>query len=371
MNAPGSKPPAAAAWARARAWAVLLCAGVLAATAAHAASLDDTARWLAGLPGATPASDDAQVRAAQRETELAWDELRRTRLAPMAAFAQERFASLRADCDTLFYPFGGPDILNAVALFPHCRRYVLFGLEPVGALPEPGRLDTAHQAGVLADMHAAQQYIVRRNFFVTQYMTRQLNTPNLQGVLPLLVTTLARMDYALIDVQTANLDGSFPPDPGGRPRAVYLHFRPRAGGPVQELVFASFDASDEGLARRPGFLRYFAAIEPSVTLIKAASYLLAEPNFTRMRTLIESRSGLIVQDDSGLPYAELRAHGYAVELLGNYVGTIPQFRYRYQKDLAAAYAALPARTPLPFAWSYAWKPSEEALQVARPAPREP
>jgi hypothetical protein len=109
-------------------------------------------------------------------------------------------------------------------------------------------------------------------------------------------------------------------------------------------------------------------VQPTVTLLKAASYLLAEKNFSRMRGLIEEHSRLVVQDDSGLPYAELLAHGYSVELLGDYVGTIPQFRYRYQKDLAAAYARLPAHEALPFAWSYAWKPAEEALQVARRAP---
>jgi hypothetical protein len=209
---------------------------------------------------------------------------------------------------------------------------------------------------------------LRRNFFVTQYMTTELNTPNLKGVLPILVTTLARMGYVLLDIETANLDGTMPADAGGRPRAVFVHFRAQAGGAVQELLYASFDASDSGLERRPAFLQYLTPIEPTVTLMKAASYLLFEKNFARMRGLVEERSRLIIQDDSGLPFADLRAHGFAVDLYGDYVGTIPQFRYRYQKDLAAAYASQPSHSALPFDWSYAWRPGEASMQVARRVP---
>jgi hypothetical protein len=342
----------------------LAAALALGASAAGAAEpLNDTARWLAGLQR----DDEAALAPARQQTDAAWEHLRSTRLAPMDEFARSHFPAERAACDTLFYPFSGPDLLNALALFPGCHRYLLFGLEPVGELPALDRLGAAERAQVLADMQTAQQYIVRRNFFVTQYMTRQLNTPHLKGVLPLLATTLARLGYELVDLQTANLDGHEPADPGGRPRELVLHFRLPGGGPVQELVYASFDASDEGLERRPGFLALMAPVQPTVTLLKAASYLLAEKNFTRMRALVEERSRLIVQDDSGVPYADLLAHGYAFELYGDYVGTIPQFHYRYQKDLAAAYARLPGHAPLPFAWSYAWKPSEEALQVARRA----
>ena len=345
-------------------FALLLAGAGLAPGPANAVErIDDTATWLAGLQR----DPDARLSKAQQETEAAWERLRTDRLAPMAAFARRNFPLEREHCDTLFYPFGGPDILNALGLFPACRRYILFGLEPIGELPALARLDAERKGRVLDDMHKAQQYILRRNFFVTQYMNRELNTPNLKGVLPLLATTLARMGYEVLDAQTANLDGRVPADPGGRPRALQLHFRARAGGPVQELVYASFDASDSGLERRPGFLQFMAPIEPTVTLMKAASYLLFEKDFSRMRALVASRSRLIVQDDSGLPYAELRAQGYAVELFGDYVGTIPQFRYRYQKDLAAAYAAQPGILRLPFDWSYAWRPGEASMQVARRA----
>jgi hypothetical protein len=37
---------------------------------------------------------------------------------------------------TLFYPFGGPDFLNANIFYPNSDIYILIGLEPVGVLPD-------------------------------------------------------------------------------------------------------------------------------------------------------------------------------------------------------------------------------------------
>lgn len=323
--------------------------------------LNDTATWLAGLALDTNPS----VSQAQRETDEAWAALRRSRLEPMEAFAAKHFAAERKNCATLFYPFGGPDMLNALGFFPNCQRYVLFGLEPVGELPVLAKLDDEQKALVLADMHKAQQYILRRNFFVTQYMSEDLNTPHLKGILPIVTTTLVRMGYVILDIVAANVDGSTPPTAGRHPRAVFVHFQARSGGPVQELVYASFDASDTGLEKNPLPLHLLEPLAPTATLLKAASYLLHDTSFARMRSLVAAKSPLLIQDDSGMPYAALLADGYSVELYGNYVSTIPAFSYRFQKDLAQAYATQPVHARLAFPWSYAWKRAEASLQIAR------
>jgi hypothetical protein len=180
-----------------------------------------------------------------------------------------------------------------------------------------------------------------------------------------MAATLVRMGYRIEDIELANLDGSVPAAAGVRPRAVHVHFRQQADGPLQELVFASFDASDEGLAKNPAFLQFMVPIEPTVTLMKAASYLLHDASFRRMRELVEQKTSVLVQDDTGLPYSALLADGFNVELYGNYVDTIPVFHFRYQKDLASAYRAQASHAVLPFAWSYARRREEAALLVAR------
>ncbi|HUN91818.1 MAG TPA: hypothetical protein VMU33_07165 [Burkholderiaceae bacterium] len=375
------------------------CAGLtgyvgVADAAAEPGTPNDVARWLAGMNVGTPVdsatafvlngaalhrselgaaalrtaavSTGAGVAPTPRERlDRAWAELATTRTAPMRGFAAQHLAHEQQNCRTLFYPFSGPDVLNAVTLFPSCETYVMFGLEPVGALPHLDRMTDESKAAVLADMVRAQNFIIKRNFFVTQYMREDLNTPHLKGVLPLMSAMLVRMGYEVRDVRMSQVDGT--PWPAGspkRPRAVTIDFG-RPGGPDQHLFYANFDASNGGLKTKPDFLHYLDGVHDAVTLLKAASYLLHDGSFSVMRDQIEQRSAAIVQDDSGLPYASLTSAGFSVELYGNYVGTIPVFKYRYQRDLAGAYVAAKEREPLPFAWSYAVKRNEEALQIAR------
>jgi hypothetical protein len=314
--------------------------------------LNDTARWLAGVE--TPVTGANQK---------GWDALARKRTPALRAFA-ERHLAKEQTCDTLFYPFSGPDMLNAVSLFPACKKYVLFGLEPVGELPDLGKLDDKSQAAVRADMDKAQIYLVARNYFVTQYMGRELRTPHLKGVLPLVSAMLVRTGYELHDVSWANTDGSpWDAASAASPHAMRLRFA-KPGGPEQELFYASFDASNKGLKAHPGFLQFMAGVKPTATLIKSASYLLHDETFSTMRDLVE-KSPVVVQDDTGLPYHRLLGRGYKVELYGDYTGVLPVFKYRYQPELARAYAALQPKEALQFPWSYMYRIGGVGLQIAR------
>jgi len=342
---------------------LFLLLALLVRCAAAVTPTQDSARWLAGLDAAS----DPRLAEVQKEANAAWESLQGTRIEAMERFAQSHFGAERDHCDTLFYPFGGPDILNALSFFPACHRYILFGLERVGEMPDLDAMSADSKAKLLRDMLKAQRYIVRRNFFVTSDMSGELNTPNLKGVLPMLCATMVRMGYTVTGIELANLDGSTP-FTGKRPRLARVHFQRGTDGPPQQLDFASFDASDEGLGRNADFLTLMNPVRPTVTLIKASSYLLHDKSFARMRGLVEDKSTLLVQDDTGLPYALMLRDGFRVELYGNYVGTIPAFRYRYQTDLAAAYKEQGNHLPLPFAWSYAWRRDEASLQVARRAP---
>jgi hypothetical protein len=322
---------------------------------------NDTARYLAGmsLQGNAPANPRA------KSLDESWRKVGATRLASMRDFAAKHLGQEQQQCKTLFYPFSGPDALNALTLFPRCEKYVMFGLEPAGELPLLDKLDAKGKAAVLDDMQKAQDFIIRRNFFVTRYMQSELNTPHIKGVLPLMSATLVRMGYEIRDVRSMNVDGTaFTEASGKLARAVAIIFG-IPGQKAQEIFYADFDASNDGLRVHPGFLHYMEGVNDTITVMKAASYLCHDNTFSTMRDLIESRSVVIVQDDSGLPYKSLKASGFDVELYGNYVGVIPVFSYRLQRDLASAYAQAKQKQALPFSWSYAERPSEEALQIAR------
>lgn len=333
--------------------ALTLCGAALASDIQH------DARTLAGLE-ATPSAELQKQFTAVNKT---WDRLKEGRIASIQAFAQKELATERAQCKTLFYPFSGPDILNAVTLFPDCPRYVLFGLEPVGALPDMAAQSPADVTKMLKAMGTAQDYLVRRNFFVTQYMGKDLRSPQLNGVLPLMSVMLVRMGYELrsIELRTAD-DQAF--DGKGTAHGVTVTFG-KPGGPAQRLFYGTFDASDAGLKARPELTRFYGELKPEVSMLKAASYLLHAKEFGTMKAAVLKTGLAVVQDDTGVPYKDLTGAGFAVGLYGHYKKPIPAFSYAYQADLSKAYAAQAKPVELPFAWSYNWDKAEVGLQLAR------
>ena len=54
---------------------------------------------------------------------------------PDAEWAADELVQANQETRTVFYPFGGPDLLTPLLLFPNADTYVLLGLEFVGQLP--------------------------------------------------------------------------------------------------------------------------------------------------------------------------------------------------------------------------------------------
>lgn len=339
--------------------AALLLATVL--PLATAADVNNSARRLAGLE----ASTDPKLQALFQATNATWANLRSHRIADMQAFAGKELPAEQTGCKTLFYPFSGPDVLNAVTLFPNCTNYVLFGLEPVGLLPDMDKPAPKKVTQLVQAMGKAQDYLVRRNFFVTQYMGKDLRTPQLNGVVPLMSVMLVRMGYEIRAIEPKSVDGK---DLSAKelksPHAVVLTFG-KPGQPSQTVFYSNFDASDAGLKAHPQFVDYMKPNEGTVTMLKAASYLLHGAEFSTMKALVLEKSAVIVQDDTGVPYKALVGAGYDVKLFGHYKMPIDTFKYRFQPDLLSAYSKVLAPQPdLAFAWSYNWDFSEVGLQLA-------
>jgi hypothetical protein len=121
--------------------------GAARASCAEAATADDTARFLAGLPP----SPNSPLAALTKDT--AW--ISHARYFD-AIFAREENAHLSKIREfsqnylpdkhgTMLYMFSGPDFLYATSFFPAASTYVLAGLEPVGRIPELANLSPYHR----------------------------------------------------------------------------------------------------------------------------------------------------------------------------------------------------------------------------------
>jgi hypothetical protein len=293
-----------------------------------------------------------------------WKKLRAGRLGAIEAWRDRTLGADLARCRTLFYPFSGPDFLNAYLLFPLCDTYVFLGLEPPGTLPLLDRMSDADVALTLREMRAALGDLLAHNFYMTKHMAEQLDTPHVNGVVPPLAGSMGLIRIRIVAVEPISL----PAARAGRKSTIHgvrIRFFHPDVGKVQTLYYLSADASDAGFARAPELGLFLAEMKPAMVLVKAGSYLLHRAYFSRLRETVLDVADVVVQDDTGIPYGLLRSRGWSVRLYGDYTGPIPLFAADRQPDLAVAYHDRTHDERLPFAFGYKGVRGESNAMVAR------
>ena len=357
---------------------------------AYGAAATDTARVLAGLqPGQGSRLDRIVAHPAWRthhaEFERNWGRLDAERFVKMREWRDRELKPVESACDTLFYPFGGPDFLNAFVLFPGCNRYLLFGLEPVGSIPALDHLADAEIDAVLTGLRASLSDIFLRDYFITKTMMSELRTQAVDGTLPLLLGFLARADARSVEVRmdapwagagaaggASGTPPSAPPRPR-RPASVTVRFTLPGDGRVRTLVYSRVQMQDAAFSRQTAMLAYLDGVAPLTTLLKSASYLMHDDRFSRVRSLILTRSRAVLEDDTGVPFRFFDKAAWDLTLFGRYSRPVKDFNYGFQPDLEAAYHdASAAAHELPFSFGYHWKDgaSSVILAIRRGAPAQ-
>ncbi len=293
----------------------LLAAPMLARAAAD---LNDTARFLAGMPVSNgsplaPLTQDPAWRQHAQYFDSAWTKLESRQLSHIHDWAA---GNLHRRDANLFYMFSGPDFLYANAFFPAARNYVLCGIEPAGTVPDIARLNISD---ALYHIEGSLNSVLNYSFFQTKQMREDFSASQLNGTLPVLMVFLARCGKTIENISPA------------APHGVRIDFN---GG---SLYYFSVDLSN-GSVERSGLLTFCRKLGRGASLLKSASYLPPENQFSTIRNFLLDQSDLIVQDDSGIPYHDFNPAQWQVRLYGNYLAPIDIFKQFYQPDLADAYA---------------------------------
>ena len=377
--------------------AAALLVAVLPARAVDTATVDDTARFLAGMPPSAdsplmPLTRDLAWQHHAKFFDAAFAQLEQRQLSRIRAWAN---ANLAAPKPTMFYMFSGPDFLYADAFYSNASTYVLSALEPPGSVPDLTRMPRGGVDAALYNVEHSLGSILSFSFFITKKMKVDLHAGQLNGTLPILYVFLARSGktirnvgpVALDDKGTAYFAGENPgPNATHGVRIVFAG----SDGAEKTLYYFSTDLSNSGV-RSSGFLKFCATLAPGNSLIKSASYLLHSPNFTVVRDFILANSATIIQDDSGIPLAYYGSKKWRFFPFGRYAGPIAEFYGRYQES----YAELFRRAqPMDFGIGYRWRthesnlllsvrtpddgsvtadatPSTETLPPPKPRPRKP
>jgi hypothetical protein len=301
-----------------------------------------------------------------------WNQARE-RISTIENWRAQQIRMTAAHKRTLLYPFSGPDFLNAYALFPDHGQHVFFSLERPGALPDLESVSASQFGKLLEDVRSAFRDIFERNYFITDYMSKQLTTPWVRGTVPVMATMMALLNQRIVRIEPLDL---FPEltrsyestiatkHPRRLMRAVRIEYVGANGGAVRRVHYISVDATDKALEFYPDFPQWLAEHRPATVLLKSASYLLHDRQFEKTRNMILATADLVIQDDTGIPYRYLNQPPWQVRLYGQYQKPIKSLRYGYQPDLEAAFKSAAATAELPFPFGYHWKGKQSGLLIA-------
>jgi len=341
----------------------------ISAQAEPSASINDTARFIAGLqPSAgsplTSYTNDGYWKQYAHSFDEAWDGLDRRQLSKIRAMVSRDFNNPQP---VLFYLFSGPDFLYADAFFPAADTYVMAGLEPPGQIPDLRKFSRGEIASSLRDLRSSLSSVLSYSFFQTKFMRVDFSRAKLNGTLPVLMTFLARSGKTIYDISLFDLqnDGTLHPVEekiaNATGRGAKIVFSDANVGKKRTLYYFSTDLSDGGI-KTSGFLTFCDKLGQGDSFLKSASYLMHSDNFSTVRDFLLSHSVSLLEDDSGIP-VRFFAQGWQLHPYGRYVGPISLFGGQYQAKLKDVFAK-GHTTPIEFSLGYRWRPMESNILLA-------
>ena len=355
--------------------ASLILVTVSGVRAADTATVDDTARFLAGMMPSEgspllPLTKDPSWQRHARFFDNAFAQLEQRQLSKVRAWAD---TNLAAPKPTMFYMFSGPDFLYADAFYSKASTYVMAALEPPGSVPDLVRLPRGTVNSALANIEHSLSTIMNFSFFITKPMKTDLHAGQIGGTLPILFVFMERSGKSIKEVTPVTIDETGAVHAGSEgakataPHGVKILFAGK-DGVEKTLYYFSTDLSNSGV-RVSGFLKFCQTLAPGNSLIKSASYLLHSGNFTTVRDFLLANSATIIQDDSGIPLGNYNAKRWHFFPFGHYAGPIGEFPGRYQQS----YAELFRRAqPMDFGIGYRWRTRDSNLLLAvKTGPDEP
>lgn len=287
---------------------------------------------------------------------------------------------------TVVYPFGGADLLTALATYPDLELLTTMSLEGVGDPRAILNIDGADFKKTLAKQHA---YITK--LFQVQH-NRTLDLQELgQSPIPApLIFGLVALDllgYEPLEARWFTLDkdgkvhyltkgeiDAFGKTADGKKlknRNEYfsnmeLRFRKNgdANAKIQTWRHMRVNLGDEKLANSPT-LKYLQSLGKVSAMTKAASYLIWRDDFSVIRNYLLDNMVWMISDTSGIGPSHAKAKGFEQLTWGVFKGNMFPGNKKIENEMIEMWETNPQR-PTPIQYGYPDKLENEHLMVTRP-----
>src|SRR5579862_5281950 len=189
----------------------------------HQRDADDAARFMAGIPG-NPGSpfrefeDDPAWQEHRRVLDDVWSKADSSIIQGLRTFQSKELGG-QLDPATVFYPFGGPDVLTVSLFFPRTPSYVMVALEPAGTLPTVAQIRKKVLRDYLGAVRETVASELGKSFFVTREMDREFRGQVTDGLLTPILLLLVRSDHNILGFRYVRLneEGKISERAGGVP----------------------------------------------------------------------------------------------------------------------------------------------------------
>ena len=261
--------------------------------------------------------------------------------------------------DELVYPFGGGDLMTALALFPKAKVITTLSLELAG---DPRRLPTLTDKKQLATSLAAIANASASTLMSNDSLSKNLSATqqgDLPGQLSMHLMGLALSGQVPVSVRFFRLeaDGSLhyftreeiAAAEGTTAKNLHVKWKPPDFSPVFSNVEVQFVPKDEPNAPRrihrhlaanlsndflpAGLIPHLEAKGRVAAMTKAASYLLWRDAFSKVRDFLLAHADFMLSDSTGIPPRHWTKRGCTVDAYGKFEKSFLGTWEGYQEEL--------------------------------------
>jgi hypothetical protein len=330
---------------------------------------DNIARYISGIKqpesSALASLDTAKSwQSFSQSFDSSWKAIDKNRFSKMREWAKTELAGANKTTRNVFYPFSGPDVLNALILFPNADSYTLLALEPAGDLPNPEKLTAKARTEYTESIQTSLNDLFKKSYFITKNMLLDLQKHKANGTIPLMSVFLKRTGNTIVNIEYIGVDSSgntFVRNDTAKTKStkgVRIDFVSPGSDKIRSVYYFKVDLADAGLKYNKGFVKYLNKMDSVHSYLKSASYLLHYPEFSTVRNLIFEKSDVILQDDSGIAYDYFNKKKWNIQLYGKYAKPVYDFPHIKEPNLELAYKSDSSVKPLPFTLGYHWGTKE-------------
>lgn len=267
-------------------------------------------------------------------------------LVKIANWSDKKLSEIHQESKEIFYPFSGPDIVHAITVFPKGNNYYLFGLEPVGEIPDLQNIPLDSMDQLFSALHKSMSDNLNLSFFITKKMHKDLNAGYIKGTIPVLLFFLSRLNYHIQEIKSVKIldDGTLEINERtvqknfrNYQKGVEISFVDTATHQLKKVYYFSMDISDAGFKKHLGMQNFMNSFkDPITTLVKSASYCLHGEKYGIIRDIIQDKTKYLLQDDTGIPFSYFDKKNWSISLFGTYEKPVKVFTEMYQENFKKA-----------------------------------